>query len=274
MLQDGWIELAGDRVEEYEFRPDPDFLPTVAAIETPEQALRFVARYGLLFEAPALDVEGVPEWRIAGRLLRFRESADDYVAFASELRDVRRLYALSQRAASGDRYWLQPLRNALPEFVAERHDADLALAAFEDVFGGYQEIVEAAQEGGAADLAFLASTLVSVVVTGALESYEARFLVGIGEQAPEFALYPASPTLAGHAWLQVAAEVVQQVELADCESCDVLFVVNDPRQRYCSERCANRERSRRFRERHSPRWVNDDDNLFYHLEYDGNNYAK
>jgi hypothetical protein len=239
-LSDGWIEIPGDVIEEYEFRPDPDFLPAVAAIDTPERALRFVARYGLLFAAPELEDEDVPEWMRAGQLVRFNESVDEYLALASQLRELRRIYALSQRVAYGDRFWIPALRNAIQRFGSEDQEADVSEPT--------DTVMRSLRTEA---LLFLSSTLVAVTVTEALDSYGASFLVGVDEPVPAFALFPASPTLAGHAWLQVAAEVVQQVELESCEACGVLFVVKDPRQRYCTPRCANRDRSRRFRAKHS-----------------------
>jgi hypothetical protein len=238
-VSDGWILLAGDAVEEYEFRPDPDFLPAVAAIDTPERALRFVEQYGLLFAAPELEDEDVPEWMVAGSAYRLTESVDDYLGLASKLREVRRIYALSQRVAYGDRFSIPMLRSTIRRLGSEYDYVDLSVPV---------EIVMRSRKTD--DLLFLANTLVAATVTPALAVSGAAFLVGVDEATSAFALFPASPTLAGHAWLQVAAEVVQQVELESCEACGVLYVVKDPRQRFCTPRCANRERSRRFRERH------------------------
>lgn len=235
------VSLRGDAIEEYVFLPSPAFLAAAAALSDEQGVLRFVQRYGLLFEAPELDDDARPEWQKAGRLMSFDERVGAYLALAFDLQAIRRLYALAERATYADRYSIAALRRALADFLTERQQAeDLTIPRDTNVDSLKRD-----------ELVALAAAQISVTTSMAIEEHGARFLLGIGSSRGEFALLPASPTLAGHAWLQVAAEVLQRLQLRACETCEAVFAVTDPRQRYCSSRCGNTARARRFRANHA-----------------------
>jgi hypothetical protein len=191
------VELFGGRAEEYDFETSYEFLTAAASIATPDSAVRFVARYGLAFLA--VEREDPDAWAKELRHLTFGEPVADYLALGSELREIRRLYRLSQAVARGD-------EQKLPEVVADS-------------------------------------------INSALERSDGRFWTGM-VPGSGIVIRPASPTLAGQAWLQVAIEALQKLNLRECEVCGAVFAVTDPRKRFCTPRCSGRTRSRRFRQSH------------------------
>jgi hypothetical protein len=89
---------------------------------------------------------------------------------------------------------------------------------------------------------------VTLVINLKLELSEVRAWAYPDPDVPKLALAVAPSTLLGYCYLTVAAAAARE-PLARCEECQLPFVVEDARQRYCSAACGNRARQRRFKER-------------------------
>jgi len=221
-IEDGWVTLRGGEIEQYQFEAHPGFLDDLVNVRRPEAIVRFVAAYGLLWEGQ-LDPDDF-EW--LSPMFRVREPVERWLSFVAELREIQRLYCLSQWALHrGEPHVIASLRKAAQEIVA---------------FPAGEALVEVLSEAVAGFL--------SVLVTERIEENAARFLVGVSDTHGRYELLPAAATLAGHAWLQLAAQLLQHIELGECPACGRIFVLA-PRQRYCSTRCATRQRVRRHRRR-------------------------
>lgn len=66
---------------------------------------------------------------------------------------------------------------------------------------------------------------------------------------PSFRTAPAYKSLRGVCYMQLATHLSEGAMFTSCEACSTPFVVMDPRQRFCTATCANRERVRRHRAR-------------------------
>jgi hypothetical protein len=66
---------------------------------------------------------------------------------------------------------------------------------------------------------------------------------------PRTILSPHFPDLLGFVYFALAKVLIEEPPLSRCLECGVPFIVRDRRQRFCSERHANRARYRRFRAR-------------------------
>jgi hypothetical protein len=68
------------------------------------------------------------------------------------------------------------------------------------------------------------------------------------EPSQGYALSPRISDLIGFIYFGLAKVLIEEPPLARCLECGAPFAVHDKRQRYCSERHANRARYRRFRD--------------------------
>jgi len=236
VIDHGRVSLRGSDIEEYTFVAEPDFLFDLTAIRSERGVVRFVAEYGFLFEARDAEDDEIPEFLKGGPLVYYWESLDDWFELTSRLQTLERLYDHSQRIASvRDRYSIQTIRNMVAEL-------ELPVPGS----GGVSDTeLEFASEE--ARLVWQASLHIASTLTTELEQNDARFLVSLSLTPPRFALLPASRTLAGHAWLQLASVILQGLDLTSCQECGRTLIADDPRRRYCSDRCGTRVRQRRFR---------------------------
>jgi hypothetical protein len=69
--------------------------------------------------------------------------------------------------------------------------------------------------------------------------------LAVSVEPGRFALSMRCPTLWARSWYEAAVLIAAQAPLRACDSCGRQFLIEDPRMRYCSPRCREREKKRR-----------------------------
>jgi hypothetical protein len=225
---DGWLDLDPATVETYLPLEEERLLFDLASIRSPEDAVEFIAKYGMLHHGP----------RSADRRERFTE----WVELSQVLHMLLRLHELLIEARSGD--------------------AAAAATEIQELFGPLFEDFFAEPAPNASELLGQASVFLAKAISEGLEdvneSVEAAVTWGTatddGPGGPGVFMLSARPQdLAGFAFHQLAMTVVQGKETRVCAECGEVFRVTDRRQRYCSSRCASRRRYRLWSERNRAR---------------------
>jgi hypothetical protein len=219
-LDGGWIAL--DAVRRTRYQPTPGDTPLfeLAGIRRPHDALGFVKRFGLLWHGP----DAAPPRR---------ERFSDWEHEASKLTGILRMYESTRLAVEGD------------------DDRRTELAANDDVRRIREQspsttVLEAASDAVAAQIARGLSN-VRMNISPAI-----RWLDGHGNrqgEPGEFIVSGAPNNLVEWAYHDLVLHVAEQVPVATCDDCARLFVLNHRNRRFCSDRCANRARQRRYAER-------------------------
>ncbi len=216
----GWIELDPLGIEEYFPITERDLVFDLAAVRTPTDAVEFVRRYGLLRHSePGGDL---------------REPWADWEQTATHLSATLRLASTLQAAVAGDADALRALRDGFepavrPLFAARAANDDELLA----------------------QMSILVAWMLSSGLEGCQERVEAEVDWDVGEDGgagppARYRLAVEAPDLVGHAYHAAALLVTTRYPLAECEDDGRFFLVSDPRQRFCSPRCASRARRRRW----------------------------
>ena len=191
------------------YRPfDVSNLPfDLAAVETPEDAVAFVGKYGLLRHGPSAS--------------EHRERFREWVQEIFTLRMAIDLYRC-----------LHGIRDNKEEAVDEMRAVlkmDDSVPFVELVIQAQTRVIEIVSEG----LAGVEEGLTSVA---GLEGYD---------PFSSFVLMARADTLLGWAYHHLAMAIVPQTRLAACPDCGRNFPVRHHNQKYCSTTCSNRTRRRR-----------------------------
>ena len=217
---DGCITLDPARAHEYQPFEERDLVFDLASVSTPDDALVFVRRYGLLRHGPKEEslTERFEDWQEEVRVLRF----------------VMRLYLDLRRAIEGDedgiaRLW--EMEPSIREYFqgAAKSDSEL-----------FQQVSS------------LIAWLVSEGLDGVDERIEAASNLETGPGSgiagpPGFFLFSAhARDLVGLAYHQLALDFVNREPMSDCAECGRFFIMEDRRQRFCTPTCAGRARYRRW----------------------------
>lgn len=215
----GWAryednDIILERPEEYDIYSTKDIVYDLAGVRTPDDALEFVGKHGLLWHGPGAD--------------DLREPFEEWEREAQNLRGKLRLYMTLQDALRGDdearqklwRVWESDLRPFYQTTVS--NDAELFAHVSDFVGHSINDGLAGVEQG------FIASVLFE------------------GGQPGVFELAASPCDLVGAAYHELALAIVSRAEMRTCQECGRLFPVTDQRQRYCSERCANRARYQRW----------------------------
>jgi hypothetical protein len=190
----------------------------LAAVTTPEDAVSFARKYGLLRRGPgAADL---------------RESWASWENAVQTIHVVLRIYVSLRQAISGDGEAMEYLRGIAPT-MEELFDAG---ASNDD------------------ELMAQASSLVAQTVNAGLGDVGLGFEAEIGLKLPDgsvgkvgrFSLSARSPDLLGVIYYGLAGALGRSQPARVCEGCGRIFPIEDPRQRYHDQRCAQRARYRRW----------------------------
>ena len=240
------IVLDGPRASTYHPLAEPEIGMELARVRTPNDAVTFVGRFGLLytFDRPP-----------AGRLKkRLREPFRGFEVVADDLSFILDTARLVRRGGDGDPKAIRHLHDLLliPEdrIVPVRDDetGDYVKRRAGDVYSPEERFVDAddhtilmhANES-------LAELLNEGMADGPACVHDRAFA---GESVPpgklRFGIRPAS--LAGVCYLSVALALTEQAAVGVCAdpTCGKPFFIKDKRQRFCDRACGNRVRFRRF----------------------------
>lgn len=229
------------------FRPlaEPDVGVELSHVRNPDDAVQFVRRFGLLREKPSLGDAEV------------REAFAEFEHVAADLHDILTTAKAVRDARAGKAEAFRYLRALL--VIPEDRVVRTTVPWTGNPAKSFVEAVHTpARLVGADDLTILtrASQFVADLLNEGLKFDAALPHVfdrtSLGEVEPgSWRIGMLPTTLAGVCYLSVALALVDQVPVGVCEdtTCRRLFFVRDGRQRYCTPRCANRTRYRRFKEK-------------------------
>jgi hypothetical protein len=217
-LEDDHVVLDMDTAERYFSQDLTGLMLELARIQEPDHILGFVSRYGMLQHGP--DETGV-----------CREPVREWMSQASMLWYTLDLAVTVAEAVDGDL-----------EAIARLHDHDVMATFGDDDFpkGYFPEENE---------ILHRASAIVARLVDYELGETRER-LIAESETANgkpgTYLLLPQPRTLLGYAYHELALAIVDREPFDTCPACGGYFIVEHGRQQYCSPRCANRSRYRRF----------------------------
>jgi hypothetical protein len=246
---------------------DPSTAPRLAvgllAVRTPEDAVAFASRYGLLKlrgDEPLLGPQGLEwtrvttdqeamqfdkRWRVTQRRSppELREPYATFEAAAKEMRSIVRFVLKARKAATGDqtaRAWLEAKLNQLEPAVT---------AASEQLSGPEEKLFKQVERYHRRSVEAYATFLGSILLDSVLEREDARVRVGYTEPGQlRFLIVPE--TLLGFCYIDLAKSLGERDALEICPQCGRVFPVDDPRQKFCEPACAARSRFQRFEEKH------------------------
>jgi predicted nucleic acid-binding Zn ribbon protein len=234
---DDEVVLDEERAEKYYIHQPDDLLPDLAGLwgvlhdprpKLNREVLRFVRRHGLLWHGPEEVGSG-----------ECRESLQDILTASGKIRDAALLYeALVEAMKEGS---IEPLRTVKTTAWRMEHlFEEPPQSDWEYLAGASMWVAEFVNEGlrGSQHLMSAACGIVGP---------EARNNP-LGE--PGVFLSDVRPsTLEAAAYIHLADLMVSHVKLAECPGCGNPFPPRSGKQKYCTERCANTTRWRRYKER-------------------------
>jgi hypothetical protein len=250
-----WVVIDPAETTFYDPTDDRKIGVQLARVTTPDDAVRFVRRYGLLDShrdkfaagfkqaevisdlAPITLIRLVPEPGVV-----YRERIDDILDEARQLRELLTFAINAQRAAAGDGHATDRLRRAV---MAVDFFMDVSTTTAERA----AEIVEAETQSRQEALEHPErywTRYVAMALSRRIGSAE-LFLRPFGPGRFEFTLQGV--TLLDFCYLSAAYILSDNPSLATCEECARVYVIEDKRQRFCEPKCASRSRARAFDER-------------------------
>ena len=240
------IVLDCARASTYHPLAEPETGIELARVRTPEDAVKFVQRFGLLSQPIPLPAEP---------LKALREPFRSFETDAKELRYILETARLVRRGGEGDAEAIDQLRRMvlIPEDaeVSERDEetGNLVTRRAADVFSPEERFVGADERTilTHAHQRHVANPLNEVIVDSDACVYDRSFM---GEPVPSGALRVGvrPNSLQGACYLSVALALADRVPIGTCAdpTCGRPFFIEDKRQRFCSRACGNRVRFRRF----------------------------
>ena len=214
-----WIVIDPSDVERYApiETPPRALMLALAGVQTREQILSFVSRYGLLKHGPDAPV--------------LREAVADFEEEAHLVYSMIYLAKALKGAVAGD-----------------LDQCDIVQALAPTITKLFQ--APAASE---AELYVQASAAIGAIVSQKLQptslSIIAGCLLNADIPAGSFVYLEQPPNLLGFVYVQVARQLVERAPIMVCPECSRLFAPRHGRQRFCTPACASRGRFRTFKAR-------------------------
>ena len=251
-IEDEDVVLDRSRATTYHPLAEPEVGMELARVQTPDDAVAFVRRFGLLSARPSSS----------GQPLRpLREPFRLFEAEADHLRDILETARLVRRGGDGDgdldaihqlrqrlfipEDWKVSVRDEATGKGVTRRAGDVYSP--EERFEGVDDrtVLMYAHEY------YVARPLTEGIADSVPCAYDRAFM---GESVPPgtLRLGVRPDSLAGVCYLSVALALADRVPVAVCAdaTCGRPFFIADKRQRFCSRACGNRVRLRRFMDRH------------------------
>ena len=179
----------------------------LAAVQRPSEVIEFVRQYGLLWHGPGAS--------------EFSEPYSDWERAIDNLQAVLDVYGSLREATTGDESATDQLRELLEKPTAS--DEDILT------------------EGG---------VVVAILMSKGLEGVEIRLTTDgawDGGDPSKFLYMARAENLIGYIYHHLSTVLVTKERLGACLDCQRYFVVRDPRQRYCNEKCSYRSRYRTWK---------------------------
>jgi hypothetical protein len=240
------IVMDGRRAERYEPLTEPRIGVELARVRTPDEAVSFVARFGMLnSKSLVLDGEPCP--------VEIRQPFAEFERPAEDLRRILRTVLDVRKAAAGDQVALARVRRDFGPLDPD-YDQRIETAAG-TIFRKARDLYPAdyfTQDDRtilikASDWAALGLS------NGLLQSQARPYVFEPAQLFPDARIAPGGlrvgvlpETLLGFCYLTVASMIASE-PIAICDECNRVYVVNDKRQRFCEPACANRARFQRFK---------------------------
>jgi len=213
----GWIVLDKDQATEYTPNVGPQLGLDLAYVRTPEDAVAFAEHYGMLWHGPGS--------------VSLREPFTEWDREASTLREIVNLWLLILSVLRGEHEALTVYRQARER--AARKSPDIDTMSERELLGRLTRSIAAdvTQRLGEAQEGLVPLWEDDEVVPG------------------EFAFVMTPKDLLSAVYHELGRAIVHRVPLKGCLECGRVFQVRDPRQKYCTPRCSNRSRYRRWSEK-------------------------
>jgi hypothetical protein len=215
------------RAERYELLAHPKLGLELARVKAPADAVAFVGRFGLL-RATSVPLEG-----LRPRHPTAREPFADFVREADTLRRIIETALHVRRAVKGDAASLKQLRDRFT-YVDDKSVSWLPKNADD------RTVLTTAGH-------WATWGLCNGLIAARPYVYD-RAYMGEAVEPGLFRIGILPETLIEVCYLTVAVALAEKEPIEICPACDTVFVLEDPRQRFCTPKCAGRVRFRRFKE--------------------------
>lgn len=224
----------------------------LARVRTPDDAVRFTQRYGLLQQTGFDSLSGVP------RVAEVTEPFATFERASQDLRSIMRTHIEVRRAArEGDREALARLRLQFgprdPDAIVVYHDAagEHRVVARESPFARPEDFDPVSDR---TVLIRASDWAAGGLNSGLLQAHAHPFVFDPAYAFPDdHAIVPGGlrigvlpETLLGFCYLTVAQAIATE-PLGTCEECQLPFVIEDARERFCTKTCGGRSRQRTFK---------------------------
>ena len=266
------IVMDRNRATLYHPFAEPEIGIELARVRTPQDAVAFVERFGLLQTRVRMPQDAVAYVKRFGLLRQqpvpfppeeplepLRESFQSFESPAKKLSDILEVARLVQRGAHGDAEALSRLCDRL--LAAEDHElsrydeatGESVPQRADDAYSPYERFVGADQR---TLLMYAHEYLVAAKLSEGIADSPACFhdRTFMGESVSPGALRQAvvAKSLVSVCYLSVALALADGTQVAVCADpgCERPFFPADKRQRFCSRACGNRVRFRRFTAKH------------------------
>jgi hypothetical protein len=241
------IAIDGARAEWYQVLAHPTVGLELARVQSPADAVAFATRFGLLRTAPALDWEPLPAV--------LRESLEQFLTSARILRHVLETTLDVRRADAGNPEAFARLRATfvIPDDADEiwrvREDGrevKKVIKARDGFRSRAERLVDADDRTVLIKASESAAWHLTSVLAGAQPSVFDRAAQGEAVSPGHLRLGILPETLEQACYLSVAVALAEKEPLDICPECRRVFLLADPRQKFCTPACAGRSRYRRF----------------------------
>ena len=223
-------------------------------VASEESALQFVGKYGLL------EMENRPFFPAAWVM-----PLDRFLWLAQTVRTCLLIHRWLTHAVAGDAEALAELRKLEGEMLGVTGRAGMGVVLEPNAKQLVQRLKVQARSSHKArvtdsELLALSAQALAFLMNIGLLGVEERVSAAIAWPEPgEAAEWPSDAFtmaihprgLLGTVFHHLALYVLNRRPLASCERCGSLYFQEDPRQRFCTVRCADRARRERWRESHA-----------------------
>ena len=241
------------RSTSYQPLTEPTVGIELANVKTPNDAVAFVRRFGLLKQHEMLnDGTSVKYDAQRGQLLT------DFQSPIERLREVISLTLDVRRGSKGDADAISRLRQIMVipydyELKSKMFNSPLIIRKAGDVYSPEERFVDADDR----TILIEASQKAADILNDGLMGDDAkpyvfdRAFIGESVSPGAWRIGVAPDTLEGVCYLTVALIIAEKdpIEVCDEPPCGRFFVATDGRQKFCTPACSNRSRYRRYQEK-------------------------
>jgi hypothetical protein len=237
--------MDGLRAERYEPLLEPRIGVELSRVRTPDEAVSFVTRFGMLTQPRhLLEGESCPA--------EIWQPFADFERASEDLRRIHRTLSDVRKGSAGDREALARLRKDFGPLEPEKEQRIETAAGTVFIEARALYPPEYFSKDERTILIKASDWAAGALNNGLIDAHPCVFepaqLFQDPRRAPgRLCVGILAETLLGFCYLTFA-QALSTEPIAVCDECNRIFIVDDKRQKFCEPACANRARFRRFKD--------------------------